>query len=242
MNYLRSDSNTSWISRLPAHVAIRAAAAALLLLAALHVLSPEFDPAWRMVSEYANGSYGWVLSAMFAAWGVSSWALALALRAEARSTPVRVGLIFLTIGGLGEAMAAVFDINHDTMHGVAGALGILGLPIAAILISVGLGRSERWSAARRTLLWTANLTWISVVLLAATFALLVATFSQAVGGPPAQAPRVLPNGVIGLVGWANRLLVVSYCVWVISVAWHALPKSPATAWRSAAGPGQHDHR
>jgi hypothetical protein len=229
MNYLRSDGNTSRILRLPAHVAIGTAAAALLLLAALHVLSPEFDPAWRMVSEYANGRYGWVLSAMFAAWGVSSWALLLSLRADARSMQVRVGLVFLAIAGAGEAMAAVFDINHDTMHGVAGALGILGLPVAAMLISVSLGRSEQWSQARQTLLWTANLTWISVVLLAATFVLLVVTFSLVAGGPPAQAPRVLPHGVIGLVGWANRLIVVSNCAWVVALAWHTLRMSAATA-------------
>jgi hypothetical protein len=28
--------------------------------------------------------------------------------------------------------------------------------------------------------------------------------------------------VIGLVGWANRLLVVTYCAWVITVAWQAI--------------------
>lgn len=52
-----------------ARFAIAAAAAALLLLASLHVLSPAFDPSWRMVSEYANGRHGWVLSLMVAAWG-----------------------------------------------------------------------------------------------------------------------------------------------------------------------------
>jgi hypothetical protein len=41
-------------------MAIAAAAAQVLLLASLHVLSPEFDPAWRVVSEYVNGGYGWV--------------------------------------------------------------------------------------------------------------------------------------------------------------------------------------
>ena len=60
-------------------LAMVAAAATLLLLAGLHILSPEFDPSFRMVSEYALGHYGWVLSLMFLAWGISSWALALAL-------------------------------------------------------------------------------------------------------------------------------------------------------------------
>src|SRR5207244_3660588 len=115
-----------------------------------------------------------------------------------------------------------FDINHDTLHGVAGALGMLGLPIAAMLISVNLGRTHPWSAARRTLLVTASLTWVSLVLLAATFVLLVVSFSQLGGSLPVQAPKVLPHGVIGLVGWANRLLVVLYCVWVTAVAGYAI--------------------
>ena len=205
-----------------ARFAIAAAAAALLLLATLHLLSPEFDPSWRMVSEYANGRYGRVLSVMFAAWGLSSGALAFAIRSEARTVGFRIGLVLLALAGVGEAMAAVFDINHDTLHNLAGGLGILGLPIAAMLISVNLGRSEPWSVARPTLLWTANLTWVSLALLAVTFVLLVATFSQVPGGPPAHAPKVLPHGVIGLVGWANRLLVASYCAWVITVAWRAI--------------------
>jgi hypothetical protein len=218
----------SSISRPAAQLAIAAAAAALVLLASLHLLSPEFNPSWRMVSEYANGHYGWVLSLMFAAWGVSTFALAVALWSEARTRPVKIGLVVLTLAGIGEAMAAPFDLNHQTLHDLAGALGIVGLPIAAMLLSVPLSRTAAWAPARRTLLWTANLTWLSVVLLAATFVLLVVTFSQVPGGLPTHPPRVLPPGVIGLVGWANRLLVVLYCVWVITVARQAM-KQPDTA-------------
>lgn len=51
-----------------ASVAFAGAASTILLLAALHVLSPEYDPRWRMLSEYANGHYGWVLSLLFVCW------------------------------------------------------------------------------------------------------------------------------------------------------------------------------
>jgi hypothetical protein len=44
--------------------------------AALHILTQEFDPSWRMISEYALGHYGWLLSLTFLAWGFSTWALA----------------------------------------------------------------------------------------------------------------------------------------------------------------------
>ena len=41
------------------------------------------------------------------------------------------------------AMASVFDVTHETVHGIAGLLGVAGLPVAALLLSVSLGRNER---------------------------------------------------------------------------------------------------
>ena len=202
--------------------AIAATAAALLLLASLHVLSPEFDPSWRMVSEYANGQYSWVLSLMFVFWAVSSWALAFAIWSQVRTRAGKIGLVFLIAAGIGEAMASVFDINHP-LHSLAAMIGIGSLPVAALLISVSLSRTQGWSAAKKALLWTANLTWISVILMAATFAILIVTYTQAGGDMTAGAEAtVLPPGVIALVGWANRLLIVVYCVWVMTVAWQAI--------------------
>ena len=123
-------------STLAAWMSVAAAVGAIVLLASLHFLSPEFDPSWRMVSEYANGHFGWVLALMFAAWGFSSWALAAAMRRESRGPTFTIGLVILVISGIGEAMAAVFDINHDLLHGIAGVLGIGGMPIAATIITV----------------------------------------------------------------------------------------------------------
>jgi hypothetical protein len=33
-----------------------------------------------------------------------------------------------------------------------------------------------------------------------------------------EPPTTLPAGVIALVGWANRLLVLAYCAWTIVIA------------------------
>jgi hypothetical membrane protein len=176
-----------------------------------------------MVSEYANGHYGWVLSLMFAFWAVSSWALAFAIWSQVRTRAGKIGLVFLIVAGVGEAMASVFDINHQPLHDLAGYISIPSLPIAAILISVSLSRTQAWSVAKKALLWTANLTWMSVVLFAATFAILIVTYTQSGAQIDPQAKViVLPAGVIALVGWANRLLIVVYCVWVMTVAWQAI--------------------
>lgn len=200
---------------------IGAAAAVLLLLAGLHGLSPEFDPSWRMVSEYATGRYGWVLSLMFVCWALSSWALAFAIWPQIKTIAGRIGLAFLIAAGVGEAMAAVFDITHP-LHSLAALIGIPSLAIAAMLISLNLGRAKVWFPARKLLLWTANLTWVSLALMAVSFAILIFTYTRAGGDMSAGVIITLPPGVIAVVGWANRLLVLVYCVWVMTVAWQAI--------------------
>ena len=219
MSILKVDQISSTSSLL----AIGMSVAVLVLLAILHSLSPEFNPAWRMVSEYANGKYPMILSAMFFLWGAASWALAYMLWPHMQTTAGKIGLVFLILAGVGEAMAAVFDINHK-LHGLSAMIGIPSLSIAAMLISVALIRTESWAIARTSLLWTANLTWVSILLMAIAFAVMMATYAQAGGDMSANAEVVttLPDGVIALVGWANRFLIVVYCAWVMTVAWQAL--------------------
>ena len=212
----------SSISVPAAILAIGSAVAALVFLASMHVLSPEYSPAWRLVSEYANGRYAWVLSLMFAAYGLSSLALAFAVRSQLRSRRGRIGLAALVIAGIGQTAAAVFDLNQVVLHDIAGALGILALPIGAMLISLTLVRSPEWASKRRQLLWAANLTWISVLLWVAGFPLMMATFIQAQGALPSAPPQQLPSGVIAVVGWTDRLLIVSAWAWIAIVAWNAI--------------------
>jgi hypothetical protein len=198
-----------------ARVAFGASLATLALLVALHILSPEFQPSWRMISEYANGEYPWVLTLMFLSWAVSSWALAYALRPYITTKGGKIGLVFLAVAGIGEAMAALFDINH-ALHNVAGNIGIASLPVAAVLISRALGRAKL----------LAHATWVSVVLLVISFAVLMSTYVSS-GGDLESGEKIteLPDGVIAFVGWTNRLLVVVYSVWVAVMAWGILAES-----------------
>lgn len=209
-------------------IAFLAAAVTLILLGALHVVSPEFDASWRMVSEYANGKHGVLLSLMFASWALSSWALTYAIWPLALDRTGKIGLAFLLAAGLGEAMASVFDIKHP-LHGPAAMIGIPSLPIAAMLISLSIARVDAWRPARKILLWTASLTWVGLVLMAAAFAVFIYTFKQAGGDLSASREMVLlPEGVIALVGWSNRLLIIVYCVWVMAVALRAIKTSDAS--------------
>jgi len=194
------------ISISAARLSLAASLAALVSLAGLHILSPEFDPSRRVVSEYAFGHYGWVLSLMFFTWGLSSWTLAFAIRSQARTLGGKIGLVFLVAAGIGEAMASVFDVRRPELHGLAGAIGVPSLPIAAILISVSLGRMQAWSSRKTVLLWTANLTWMSLALMIAG----MLTLTHKIGG--LRVP----------IGWPNRLLIAIYSAWVMIVAWQAI--------------------
>jgi len=206
-----------------ARFSIIASIVTLLLLVALNILSPEFDPAWRMVSEYANGNYAWVLSLFFVCWGISTWALAYAIWNQVKTKAGRIGLYFLIAAGFGEVMAAFFDINHS-LHSLASLIGIPSLAIAAMLISKSLVKEEAWNSVKKNLLLSANLTWISILLMAISFVILMVTFTQSGAEMPTDSTTVtaLPAGVIGLVGWANRLLVIVYNAWVILVAKHSI--------------------
>lgn len=221
-----SNLKVDQISSTSSLLAIGMSVAVLILLVSLHFLSPEFNPTWRMVSEYANGKYPVILSVMFFLWGAASWTLAYMLWPHLQTTAGKIGLFFLIAAGIGEAMAAVFDINHK-LHSLSAMIGIPSLSIAAMLISIALVRTEPWSIARTSLLWTANLTWVSILLMGIAFAIMMATYAQAGGDVSANAAVVttLPKGVIALVGWANRFLIVVYCAWVMTVAWYAIKLS-----------------
>jgi len=194
-------------SRIAARLSFAAAALSLVLLAALHVLSPEFDPSWRMVSEYASGDYGWVLALMFLSMAGSSVALFFAIKSQIRTIVGKIGLVFLLAAAVGLAMAAMFDWKHN-LHGLASMIGVPSLSIAPMLISVSLVRNQAWSSTRQLFLWSANLTWMSLVLMIATMFI---GLSQSGGEFGPDVP----------IGWPNRLLMLAYGGWLMIVAWRA---------------------
>jgi Protein of unknown function (DUF998) len=192
------------------------------LVLVLHVLEPEFEPSWRFISEYSIGRYGWIMMLAFFSWATSAIALFVALRREVASTGGRVGVYVLLLVGLSLIVAGLFAqdpvtarpdelTTHGTLHAVASMIGIPGIPIAALLISWSLSRhNPNWSSERRPLMWTAHLTWISLLTM---FVYLGISVPQAGGfGPTVMA------------GWMNRLVVASYCLWQVAVSWRALQR------------------
>jgi hypothetical protein len=203
-----------------ARLSLAAAATFMVLLAVLHVIKPELDPSWHPISEYANGRYGWVMMLSFFFLALSCAALVVAVRSQIGTIGGKIGLGALLIVAASLIAAGVFTTDpitasrdemttHGHLHALAAIVSIPGFPIAALLISLSLARRKQaLSAVRRSLIWSALLTCFSV---AAMFVYLVVA---------------LPNhgGEFGpgmLIGWLQRFVVVTYCFWLMTVAWHA---------------------
>lgn len=188
----------------------------LAIVVLLHVLEPEYEPTWRLLSEYAVGAYGWLMGVAFLALALACLALLVSLRNEARGITARLGLAFLFTAGIGLGLAAFYAIDPITidpsqatdtgrMHALSAMIGIPSMPLSALLLSIGLGRRPGWSGARAPLFWTAILTLVSLVLM---FVVIGTLLPQNGGFGPAV-----------IVGLPNRLLMLTYYVWVAIAGW-----------------------
>ncbi|MGC1470354.1 MAG: DUF998 domain-containing protein [Sphingorhabdus sp.] len=196
-----------------AYIAIAAMAVSSLALLTLHFMSPEFSPSWRMVSEYANGQWRWLLTLVFFGCAIGSFVLAAALWPVSTNIWGKIGLVFLVLGGIGQLMGGLFDINHK-LHGPAAMIGIPSICIAAVLLTIALRRTPGIVAPP---IWSAQLPWISVALIAIGFMLFFSAL-KAAGVDMAgrtEPLKELPDGVSSFVGWANRLFFVANYLWVV---------------------------
>jgi hypothetical protein len=133
------------------------------------------------------------------------------------------------VAAVGLAIAATFAsirhrernevTTHGTVHGVGTVLGTLGIPMAAVLIARGLRRNPRWSDARRALVAATALAWVGFLTFELSFALIV---------PGKDLGPDVP------IGWPNRILIVSYALWLLAVGTLAARRAgrrPLTAYR-----------
>jgi Protein of unknown function (DUF998) len=221
----KTDKSTMAISVTAARITFWAAALFLVLLAVLHILKPEYDPSWRMISEYEIGRFGWVMQLAFFSLAIANVSAIAAVWSQAKSIIGHIGLGLLLVAATGLIISGIFPTDPITtdpealsasgkMHGLGGMLGIPVMPVAVALVSWALFRRNRASASMRAWLWmTVGLVWLSFV------ALVLLAF-------------VVTKGTLGpdvLIGWPNRLFIVGCSLWLMVVAWHAIQLSRQTA-------------
>ncbi len=212
---IANTASTNW-STSAAMFSLVATAVSLIALLALHVVSSEFAPSWRMVSEYANGDWSWLLVIVFFGWAAGSIALAVAIWPVSTSTLGKIGLGLLIVAAVGQVMGGVFDINHP-LHRPAALIGIPTLCAAAVLLNIALARTPGL-AVPPTLI--SHLPWVAFALMLIAFLHLMNSLSAAGVDLSAQKGPLseLPAGVSGYVGWANRLLFLACYLWTAMAA------------------------
>jgi len=179
----------------------------LAILAALHFLEPEFDPSWRMISEYALGRHGWLMSLAFFCWAGSVLCLTAAVWSGLASRLPRAWLL-LVVGAL--VGAGVFRTNPilddtprlgHTLHAACGALVILTFPAGATLVTRGLPDRTPLET------WATRATWLGLV-----------GFFGSIAISRALHPGAGRVGPDVLLGWPNRAMVVLYLAWILVTA------------------------
>jgi Protein of unknown function (DUF998) len=199
-----------------AYAAIAFAVIFLSILFLLHFLKPELDPAWRMISEYEIGRFGWIMRLAFFSWGTSVLAILITIWPSLQPIS-RLWLLLIVIALFG---AGIFKTNPitdnspdliNTIHTLCGAIVILTFPIAATLAVRSLLHHHLWSASQTVLIFGTVLTWIGMV---AFFASII--ISRIIDP---SAGRVGPHVYLG---WPNRFMVVTSIIWIIIIAVTAL--------------------
>lgn len=191
----------------------------ILCLLILHFVSTEFKPNFRMVSEYALGKHKWLITIFFLCWGLCSISSGFMLLNVVTSSWAKFGVLLLFVTGIGAIMGGLFDVQHK-LHGLAFGIGVPFLPIGALLISYHLIKKVEWQNHSTSLLLSSHSIWICLIFMAVSMLLLFSSLKTAgiVYGPDSPPLTELPKGVIGINGWANRLLVLCYIIYPILTA------------------------
>jgi len=175
------------------------------LVVLLHFLEPEFDPSWRMLSEYSLGRYGVLMRAAFLAAGTGVIAVAVALLES--GSPWSAGLALVALGPLGAAFLDTDPITtprtqtskRNDVHAAFGALFILGFPAAATIAGIGAARD---AAVGPVLAWASAVPWLGLAWFLGASIWYGRTTGTQGGGPEVR------------VGWPNRASMLFYLGWV----------------------------
>jgi hypothetical membrane protein len=125
----------------------------------LHAVRTDLDPVRQVMSEYANGRFGWFMTVAFYAIGLACVALALRLgRAIVRRRLSLAVRVLLALGGFGLVLAGVFEVERpavpDTIeevtHSYATLTAFTLIITAMLLFAVVCRQDPRWRDFRVT--------------------------------------------------------------------------------------------
>lgn len=180
---------------------------------ALHFVQPDLDPVREVMSGYANGPFGNLMTFAFYALGIGTIVLALRLQRSTDQSwaPITIS-VALGFGGLALILSGIFEVERpgvpdtfsETIHSDGAIAGFVLIVIAMVLFPYVLCyRDERWRS------------------------FLVPSLSLAIIAVAAIFSPIAPSTTIA--GLAQRALAVVVFGWVLLVAvWLRLRISPSS--------------
>jgi hypothetical protein len=172
-------------------------------LVLLHVLRPDYTPVDHMISDYAVGRFGWVMTTAFVALAAGCLTLGLGMAvAGPKSLPGRAGVLLLWVATLGLLVTATFPTDLETaattatgnVHTASFLVNVISVILCALLFAVSFHQSDDWRSYR----------WIGLILAIALLAAFIAQFLTLHRGAP--------------YGLTNRLFVTVLMVWFLATA------------------------
>ena len=187
----------------------------IILLALLHVIKSDIAPSWNFISEYQVGRFGWLMSLAFVSLGSSCLFLAIALWHEV-SLVGKIGIVMMLLSSAGMFMAAIFKtdpLNTSpelvTQSGMLHQWGAMldQIPFAALLITIALFRKKEWHVNHWLLIVSLIFVWFGMIYFIASIRI--------------HFPADGKFGPNVLVGWQNRIMIVTQALWVILISYEA---------------------
>ena len=191
------------VADIAAIVSLVAGGVTATLIVILHVAEPQYDPSWRMISEYSLARHGWLMRIAFVAMAIASAATCVALWPFAGGWTI--GLALVAVGALGASFVDADPITTSRAaatpmgkaHSVLGSILLIGSPIAATAAGIGAAGAFGW-----TLTLASVVPWVTLI----WFLSVAATAHGKPGSPQIR------------VGWPDRACVVADLAWVALAA------------------------
>lgn len=167
----------------------------------MHVVRPDYTVIDHMISDYAVGSFGWIMTTAFVSISLGCLALAIGLLLDGPASWLgRIGAVLLMVAFAGLIVTAIFPTDLETapttrtgnIHTLSFLTNVVSVLLSTICLGLSYGGSPRWRRHRTVALVFAGL------LLAA----FVAQFLTLHRGAP--------------YGITNRLFVAVLMAWLIT--------------------------
>ena len=172
-------------------------------LVLLHILRPDYTPVDHMISDYAVGRFGWVMTTAFVALSAGCLMLGLGMAAAGpRSIAGRCAVVLLWVATVGMLVTAIFPTDLEAaastttgnIHTASFLVNVFSVLLCSLLFAVSFRQSEPWRGYR----------WTGLSLAVAVLAAFIAQFLTLHRGAP--------------YGLTNRLFVAVLMVWFLTTA------------------------